>query len=167
MRGSTAFREERLDDGGALNGEDASGDFYLMVEARVGEDFEAGTNCPAFGIIRAVNETREPRLDDGACAHGARLDGDVKRGVGEAVVAKNTCSFAKNNDFGVSGGVAIADGAVARTGENFAVMDEHGADGDFAGCSGSVRFNQRFPHELDVSFHLRRENNTRKQWKRI
>ncbi len=167
MRGSTAFREERLDDGGALNGEDASGDFYLMVEARVGEDFKARADGAAFGIIGAVDETRDTRLDDGARAHATGLDGDVKRGVGETVVAKNTCSFAKNNDFGVSGGVAIADGAVARTGENFAVMDEHGADGYFAGCCRSARFNQRFPHELDVSFHLRRENNTRKQWKRI
>ncbi len=129
----------------------------------MGEDFEAGTNCPTLGVIGAVDQTRDTRLDDSSCAHATGLDGDAQRGVSEAVVAKNTCSFAKNNDFGVSGGVAITDGAVARTGENFAVMDEHGTDGYFAGCCRSARFNQRFPHELDVSFHLRREDNTLKK----
>ncbi len=31
MRGSTAFSEEGLEDSGAVSGEGASGDFYLMV----------------------------------------------------------------------------------------------------------------------------------------
>ncbi len=86
-RGLTAFAEERLEDGGAVGGEDAGRDFNLMVEARVGEDFEAGADGAAFGIVGAVDEARNTGLDDGACAHAAGLDGDVERGITKAVVA--------------------------------------------------------------------------------
>jgi len=59
-----ACGEERLDDGGTFGGEDARNDFYLMVEARVGEDFEAGADGPAFGIVGAVDKTRDTGLED-------------------------------------------------------------------------------------------------------
>ncbi len=113
MGGLAAFGKEGLNDGRAVRGEDASGDFYLMVEARVGEDFEAGAHGAGFGIFSAVDETRDTSLDDGARAHATGLDGDVERGISKAVVAKTAGGFAKDDDFGVSGGVAIADGAVA------------------------------------------------------
>jgi hypothetical protein len=150
--------EERLDDGGAVGGEDAGSDFYLMIEARVGKDFEAGADGAAFGIVGAINEAGDTGLDEGASAHAAGLDSDVERGIGKAVVAEKASGFAKRDDFGVGGGVAIADGAVARTGEDLAVMDEHRAYGDFAGFGGGTGFGQGFLHELDISFHLRREN---------
>ena len=161
-----ALSEERLNDGGAVGGEDTGGDFHLMIEARVGEDFEAGADGTAFGIVGAVDETRDTGLDDGARAHAAGLDGDVECGIGEAMVAKKTGGFAKNNNFGVGGGVAITDGAIASTGEDFALMDDHGADGDFAGYGRGTSFGQGFLHVLDVSFHLRRENNMRREGKR-
>jgi hypothetical protein len=148
-----AFGEERLEDGGAVGREDAGGDFYLMVEARVGEDFEAGADGAAFGIIGAVNETGDAGLDDGAGAHTAGFDGDVEGGVRKTVVAEKAGSFSKNDDFGVGGGVAIADGAIASTSENLAVMDEHGADGDFARCGCRARFGECFVHKLDISLH--------------
>ncbi len=149
----TAFCEERLEDGGAVVGEDAGGDFDVMVEARVGEDFEAGADGAAFGIVGAVDEAGDTGLDDSARAHAAELDGDVERGIRKAVVAKKACGFSQSNDFGVGRGVAIADGAVAGTGENPAVMDEHGADGDFAGGGRETSFGQGLLHELDISFH--------------
>ncbi len=137
-----------------------------MVEARVGEDFEAGADGAAFGIVGAVDEARDTGLNDGARTHAAGFNGDVERGVRETVVAENAGSFAEDDDFGVGGGVAIADGAIASTGEDFAVVNEHGADGDFAGCSRCARFRERLLHELDVRFHLRRENNMWDEGKR-
>ncbi len=150
----TAFSEEGLEDSGAVSGENAGGDFHLMVEARVREDIETGADGAAFGIIGAVDQTWDTRLDDGACAHATGLDGDVKRGVGEAVVAKNTCSFAKDNNFGVGRRVVVANRAVAGTGENLAVMDKHGTDWDFAGGSCVARFGKSLLHELGVTLHL-------------
>jgi len=132
-----------------------------MVEARVGEDLEAGADGAAFGVVSAVDKTRDAGLNDGAGTHAAGLDGDVERGIGEAVVAEKAGGFAENDDFGVGGGVAIADGAVAGTCQNLAVEDEDSTNGDFA-CGGRVaRFRKRFLHELGVDFHPPRENNTR------
>jgi len=161
-----AFSEKRLDDGGAVGGEDAGSDFHMMVEVRVGQDFEAGADPATFGIVGAIDEPRDTSLDDGARAHAAGLDGDVERGISKAVVAKKAGGFAKGDDFGVSGGVAVADRAVTGKSEDLAVMDEHGADGDFAGGSRGACFGERCLHELDVSFHCRRENNMRKERKR-
>jgi hypothetical protein len=132
-----------------------------MVEARVREDFEARADGAAFGIVGSVDETRDAGLDDSARTHTAGLDCHVKSSVRNAVVAEETGAFAKHNYFGVSSRIAVADGAIPRTGENPAIMDEYGTDGHFAGFSGRTGFRQRFLHELNVSFHLRRKNNTR------
>jgi NADH-quinone oxidoreductase subunit I len=126
----------------------------------VGEDFEAGANGAAFGIVGAVDEARDAGLDNGAGAHAAGLDGDVERGINEAVVAEKAGGFAKGDYFCVSGGVAVADSAVVRTRQNLAVVDEHSADGDFASLGRRTRFGQGFLHELDVRFHVGPENNT-------
>ena len=152
-----AFGEERLEDGGAVGREDAGGDFYLMVEARVGEDLEAGAESATFGIIGAVNETGDAGLDDSAGAHAAGLDGDVECGVGESVVAEKAGCLAQDNYFRMGSGVAIADGAIAGTCEDLAAMDEHGAYGNFAGFGSRVGFAECFLHELDIGFHSVRE----------
>jgi len=44
-----------LQDGGAVRGEDTGSDFYMVVKPRVGEDFEAGADGAAFGIVSAIN----------------------------------------------------------------------------------------------------------------
>jgi hypothetical protein len=150
---STAFGEERLDDSGAVGGQDAPVDFHLMVEARVGEDLEAGADGAAFGVVRSVDEAGDAGLDDGTGAHAAGLDGDVEGGIRKAVIAEEAGGFAKNDDFGVGGGVAIADGAVAGTDENLAVMDEDSAYGDFVGSGCCAGLAERFLHELDIGFH--------------
>jgi len=113
MGGSATLGEERLEDGSALCGEDSGDDVHLMVEARMGEDFEAGADSAAFGIVGAVDEARDTGLDDGAGAHAARLDSDVQRGVGEAIVAEKAGGFAKDNHFRVGGGIIVANRAVA------------------------------------------------------
>ena len=123
-----AFGEERLEDGGAVGREDAGGDFYLMVEARVGEDLEAGAESATFGIIGAVNETGDAGLDDSAGAHAAGLDGDVQGGVSETIVAEAAGGFTKHDDFGVSGRVIVADGAITGARKNLSVVNQNGAD---------------------------------------
>jgi hypothetical protein len=164
---SAALGEERLEDGGAVGGEDAGGDLHLMVEARVRKDFETGANGATFGIVGAVDEVRDAGLDDGAGAHAARLDGDVQSGVGEAVVAEKAGGFAKNDDFGVGSGVAVADGVVARASEDLTVVDKHRSNRHFAGFGGRTSFGKRGLHELDVLLHRERENITRGRKTRI
>ncbi len=129
-----------------------------MVESRVGKHFKAGADGSAFGIVGAIDEARDARLDDCACTHAARLDGDVERGIGKTVVGQEAGGLAQNDNLCVSCWVVVADGAVAGTGEDLAIVDEHGADRDFAGYRCGARFGQGFLHELDVSFHLPRED---------
>ncbi len=159
----TTFGEEGLEDGGGFGGEDAGGDFHLVVEAGVGEDFETGTNCAALGVVGAVDEAWNAGLDYCASAHAARLDGDVERGTGKTIVAEEARGFAKDDDFGVGGGIVAANGAVAGAGDDFAIVREDGADGHFAGGGRRTRFFESGLHELDVGFHLRRENTMREE----
>jgi hypothetical protein len=156
-----AFGEKRLEDGCAISGEDARGDFYLMVEARVGEDFEAGADGAAFGIVGAVDEPRDTGLDNGAGAHAAWLDGDVERGIRKTVVAKKAGCFAKDDNFGMGRRVIVADSAIAGTSQNLAVVDENSADGDFTGFGGEACFCNRFLHEGNIGFHAECENSMR------
>lgn len=152
----TSGSEERLDDGGAFGGEDARSDFYLMIKARLGQDFKAGADGAAFGIVGAVDETRDTGLDHGASAHAAGLNGDIESGACKAIVAESAGGFAQSYDFGVGGRIAIADGPIARTGKNLAVVDKHRTDGDFTGRCRGAPFSERFLHELDISFHQSR-----------
>ena len=50
----TAFSEEGLEDSGAVSGENAGGDFHLMVEARVREDIDASFAAVAIAALGHV-----------------------------------------------------------------------------------------------------------------
>src|SRR5579859_2587212 len=58
----SARREEGLKDGGALRDEDAGRHLHLMIEARIGEDLEAGADSTALGVVGAVNQSRNAGL---------------------------------------------------------------------------------------------------------
>ncbi len=133
-----------------------------MVQAVVGQDLEAGAHGAGFGVIGSVDEVWDAGLNHGAGAHAAGLDSDVERGAGETVIAKQACGFTKDHHFRVGGGVAVADGTVARTGEDSAVTHEDGANWHFTGRPCRAGFSQRFLHELNVSFHRKTENS---MWK--
>src|SRR5260370_14612767 len=136
----SAFSKERLEDGGAFGGQDAGGDFYLMVEARMRQDFETGADSAALGVVSAVDQARDAGLEDGAGRHAAGFDGSVESGTGEAVISEKAGGFAKDDDFGVGRGVVVAIGAVVRTRKSLSIMDEHSANGNFAGFCSDARF---------------------------
>ncbi len=143
-----------MQDSGAVGGEDAGGNLDLVVEPRVGKDFEAGAYCPAAGVVGAIYKAGHASLDHGASAHAAGLDGDVQGGVGEAVVAEEVSGFANDHHFRVGRGVGVADRAIAGAGEDLAVVDKDGADGDFTGGCGGASFFDGQLHELDVGVHV-------------
>src|SRR5260370_12607061 len=133
-----------------------------MVQARVGEDFEAGADSATLGVVSAVDKTWDTGLNDGPCTHAAGLDGDVESGICQAVVAEKTGGFAENNHFRMGRGVIVADGAISGTGQNLGVVNENSTNGNFGGFGGGAGFRKSFLHELGVSFHVRRENNMRR-----
>ncbi len=146
--------EEGLEEGGGFVGEDAGEDFDAVIEARVGEDFETGANGAAFGVVGTVDEARYAGLNHGAGAHGAGFEGDIERGSSQAVVGKDACGFAKNDDFGVSGGIVVANCAVTGASDDFIFVNEDSADGNFTGFGGGAGFVERELHVVEIGRHL-------------
>ena len=124
-----------------------------MVQFRTRKDFEAGTEGAAFRVVGGIDEARNASLNDRAGTHGAGFEGDVKDGACKTVVAEEARGFAEDNDFGVGSGVAVADGAVAGTGEDAVILDEHCTDGNFAGFGGGAGFGKRELHKVEVVRH--------------
>ncbi len=79
--------EEGLQNGGAFESEDSGSDFDAVIELRVGEDFEAGTDGAGLGVVAAIDEPSDARLNHRPGAHAARLGGDEQRRSPEAIVA--------------------------------------------------------------------------------
>jgi quercetin dioxygenase-like cupin family protein len=128
-----------------------------VIQLGAGEQLEAGTEGSAFGIVRGIDESRNPSLDDRTSAHGAGLEGDVEDGASEAIVAEEVGGLSKDDDFGVRSWVVLANGAIAGTRENDIVVDEHRADGDFAGVGRGAGFVESKLHIVEVVRHNRNE----------
>ena len=131
-----------------------------MVELGGSEDFETGAKGAAFWVISSIDDAWDTCLNDSAGAHGAGLKGDVEDSVGEAVVAEKARGFANHDDLGVSGGIIIADGAIAGTRNHIVLMNKDSANGDFTGIRGSLRFGESELHEIQIVWHRRNENST-------
>lgn len=121
-----------------------------MVESRGVEDLHAGSYSAAFGLVGAVNQAGDARLHERSGAHGARLDGYVKRSADEAMIAGLMGSLAQSHHFRMSGRVAVGDGAIARSGENPVVHDDQGSNRDFSAQRGSFRLHDREVHVFEV-----------------
>lgn len=146
-----------MQEGGRVFGEDARSHFDLVVQLGAGEELEAGTKGAAFGVIGGVDEAGNARLDDRTGTHGAGLEGDVENGASKAMVAEEARGFPKDDDFGVRGRIVIANRAIARAHENGIVVDEYGADGDFAGVGRGAGFVESKLHIVEVVWHGRDE----------
>jgi NADH-quinone oxidoreductase subunit I len=158
-----AFREERLDYRSTFGGENPGSNLDPMVKTRVGKNLEASTGGATFGIISAVNKSRNTRLNHRARAHAARFHCDIKSRAHKPVVAKDARGFAKNDHFGVGRGVAITNRAVAGAREDPAIQNDHGADWNFTSNNRRASFGQCFPHEFNIGLHHRCENNTQEE----
>jgi hypothetical protein len=162
-----AFGKEGLNDRRAFRSKNCRGDLHLMVEARIRKHLKAATHRPALGVISAVDQAWDASLNNRAGTHAARLDGDIESGACKAVVAQLARRFAKDDDFGVSRGIVIADGAVAGAGNDLAIVHQNRAYGNLAGFRAGTGFRKSFLHAPDISFHVRRENNMWEERKRI
>ena len=141
----------------AVCGENAGNNFHLVIESGVCEDFETRANGAAFGVVSAVDQARDAGLDDSAGAHAAGLNRDIERCASHAIVAEVASCFTNHDDLSVGRRVTVANGAVAGAGENFAVMDDTSADGDFAGRGCRAGLLEGDLHERNFSvdeFHI-------------
>ena len=106
--------------------------------------------APPFASSAPYTRRGDARLNHGAGAHGARFDGDVKRGVGEAIVADGFCGGAQGHDFGVGTRIAIADGAISGARDHAIIGDDYRADRNFAVGGGIAGFFESERHPSGV-----------------
>jgi len=80
-------------------------------------------------------------VDHRAGTHDAGLEGDIQRGIQQAVVLQHQPTLAQGHDFGVSGGIVTANRAVPAFANHLIIVYQHGANGHFAlfpGASGKL-----------------------------
>jgi hypothetical protein len=150
--------EKRLEKRGTVGGQQARGDFDSVVQAGMRKYFEAGADGASFWVIAAIHQSRNAGLNYGASAHAARFDGDVESRRSETIVANCTGAFAEDYHFGVRRGVAVADGAISRTCNDFSLLHQDGSDGHLAGRPGSTSFIDRLAHEFEIGVHEREDS---------
>jgi membrane-bound lytic murein transglycosylase F len=156
-RDSAAGGEEGLEKEGGFLGKDAGNNFYAMVKPRVRENFEARADRAAAGIVSAVNQFGDASLNHRAGAHRAGLERDVEGRAGKAVVGQSVGGFAEDDDFRVSRGVIVADGAIAGASKNLVIVYEDGADRDFSGAGGGAGLFDGELHVVEVGKHAKKE----------
>src|SRR5579862_1306357 len=103
-----------------------------------------------LGLGGSKDELGDSRAHERTHAHEARLQGDVHRRVGEAVVAELPGALPQGQDLGVGCRVAPGDGLVEGGGENAPLPDEHGTDRDLALIARLPGLGQGKAHEAFV-----------------
>ncbi len=146
-----------MQEGGRVFGEKAGSHFYLMIQLGAGKQLEARSEGAAFGVISGIDKSRNPRLNDRTGTRDAGFEGNVEDSAGESVVAEEARGLPNDDDFGVGGGVIIADSAIAGAREDGIVADEHGANGDLAGGGRGAGFVESKLHIIKIVRHGRNE----------
>ena len=112
-----------------------------MVELGVVEDAEDRAAGSGLGVGRGVDQAADAGVEDGAGTHGAGFEGDVEGAAfGQAIIIQGAGGVAESDDLGVGGGVVVAQNTVLAAGDDLAVVDDDGADGDFAITLGGAGF---------------------------
>ncbi len=151
----SAFFEEVLDKGLALEREAVAlyGDF--VKEAGVVGDIESAAAATAFVVAEAEDDFGDSGVDDSAGAHGAGFFGDEEGAVGESPVFEFGGGLGDCEDFGVGGGVFEGFDLVEGSADNLVIVDDDGADGDFAGVVGVGGLFEGLGHVVVVGFEIK------------
>ena len=81
-RSLAAGGEEGLEKGTRFFGQDARGDFDLMIQLGASQYFEASPEGAPFWVISSINHAPNAGLDDSPGTHGTRLESHVERRIG-------------------------------------------------------------------------------------
>ncbi len=103
----------------------------------------------ALRIPGAEVQPPDAREGDRPRAHGAGLQRHVEIAAHQPLRADGLRSGANRQHLGVGGGVAILNGAVARSGQHGPFQRHHGADGRFAARGGRPRFIEGERHGVE------------------
>jgi hypothetical protein len=145
QRLTTVFKE-RLQQFGAAACKNSAADFYFVIQLLVIQQLHYRIHCARFGIVRAIDEALDPGVHQRSGAHWARFNCSKQVALGEAVVTDGCTGLTQRDDFGVGGGIVVADIAVPAASDNSSVAYDHRSYRDFAGFEGALRGAQGFFH---------------------
>jgi len=124
---------------------------------RVVEDAEDRSAGAGLGVDCCVDQAADAGVEDGPGTHGAGLEGDVEGAARrQAIVGEGAGGVAEGDDLGVGGGVVIAQDTVLSAGDDLAVVNDDGADGDFAITLGGAGFGDAGVEVGEVVRHIAR-----------
>src|SRR5882724_1677671 len=116
---------------------------------------KVGLHRSSLGVLRSVDQSRDPRMNKSAGTHRTGLDGRIQRSAREPVVADGERCSSQSDDLSVRGRIARSDHRVAATRYHASVENHYRANGDFVVFARTLRFGKRFSHELLViRFHV-------------
>jgi len=87
-------------------------------------------------------------VDHGTGAHDARFEGDIERGVQQAVVLQHQSTLAQGHDFGMGGGIVTSNRAIPAFANRLVIVDQHGAHRDFTLFPGTFGKLERMAHPV-------------------
>ena len=142
LKPSTACLEEVLQHSGGFAGADAAIDLGPVVTGFLGEKARSVFDRPALLVLGREIKPAQPREGNGAGAHGAGFQRRIEVAAGQPFVVEDFRARADDQHFGMGGRVMVLDGAISGAGENFAILDEAGANWRLAARRRRPRFGE-------------------------
>lgn len=125
-----------------------------MVQSRHLQYIKQPTRRAATGIAAAKNHPAQSRMNERARAHRARFFRHVKIAIIEPPIFDDGFGLRDCQHFRVRGGILQEFHLIVGAGNNFAVLYDDGADGNFLAFEGSTGLTQRFTHKIDVALGI-------------
>ena len=121
-----------------------------MVEALVAIEVIKAPQRTALGVRCSIDAPVYARVDHKARAHEARLQRHVNRAARQAPAAQYSRSFHHGRKLRMGRWILIAFAQVVSAGDNFAVVNHHGANGYLARARSGSRLLQGLLHKAFV-----------------
>ena len=119
-----------------------------MVEPSVRGNAPQAAARAGLRVVRAEEHAADARVDDGAGAHGARLKRHIEVAVNQPFRSDLASRFAQRKNFGMGGGIKIAQSAVAGGCEHDTVFHDDGPHRHLAQSASVMRGIERKRHRL-------------------
>jgi hypothetical protein len=134
----------------AFFSENSRDDLDAMVQSRILAELKQRANGAGFGIVASIDELCHSRVDDRSGAHWARLKRHDDNAIDQSPIVEIFSRFAQREEFGMSGGIAIALPAVVSAADDLpaGLVHDDRADGHFIERQCFVRLGDRKPHPL-------------------
>jgi hypothetical protein len=121
-----------------------------MVEKISIRQSQGTDHGPTGGVIGSEDDPPDPGMHQSRHAHGAGFKGDIKGGIGEAVVFQPGTRRPQYDYFSMGGRIMAGDGLVVADGDTYVLFDQYGTDRHFSQCPGPVGLLQGLLHPVVI-----------------